>query len=115
MIDDILKKMEEDAKNKLWDMVISFGSQVNAKRSFIYWDEVVKVLDNVTYLDTDDKLLLRQDLEQKVNIILKPNREDNEVDTCKTCKHQYSDPGKEPCYICSYGINSKWEPKEDQK
>lgn len=72
MMNDIIKKMEEDAKNKLWDMALSFGSNVNAKRSFIYWDDVEKVIDRIMFLDTDDKILLKQHLEQKVNIVWEP-------------------------------------------
>jgi len=75
MMDELIKKMEEDAKNKLWDIALSFGSQVNAKRPFIYWDDVEKVLDTITYLDDDDKILIKQDLEQKVYLVMKEGKE----------------------------------------
>lgn len=68
-MDELIKKMEEDAKNKLWDIAISFSGNVNAKRPFIYWDDVEKVLDSITYLDDDDKLLVKQNLEQKVYLV----------------------------------------------
>ena len=63
--EEIYKKYEEQQKEKFWQFVKDIGDNVNAKRPFVYWDEIVEIIAEAPFLNDQVKVLLTQELEQK--------------------------------------------------
>ena len=77
-----MEPYEKESMMKLWGLANTYAADVNAKRSFVYWDDIKKVVNDLKknyHLEDDHADFILSEFEQQLHVVPEKHHVEREL------------------------------------